>query len=204
MYGWLRLLHCLHWRLLGVRDDVYGSLKQEGRFSGLTYYQLIDIISIDNTICMSGVVKIYLSTISKKKEVKEFLQDLGQFINRDDINIDHDFYLNLKDDQRRDKKYTTSYTTLALEYDNNDIVEVLKTLTVEDYSETKIDTDDIHPPILYVFGKKIDEKLVYIKLKISRHILATSVVQLGGFLINKNIVYACSGNEPVTASYHDF
>ena len=29
-------------------------------------------------------------------------------------------------------------------------------------------------------------------------------VQLGGFLINKNIVYACSGNEPVTASYHDF
>ena len=90
---------------------------------------------------MSGVVKIY-------------------------FNIDHDFYLNLKDDQRRDKKYTTSYTTLALEYDNNDIVEVLKTLTVEDYSETKIDTDDIHPPILYVFGKKIDEKLVYIKLKI--------------------------------------
>ena len=48
---------------------------------------------------MSGVVKIYLSTISKKKEVKEFLQDLGQFINRDDFNIDHDFYLNLKDDQ---------------------------------------------------------------------------------------------------------
>mgnify|MGYP002531177836 CR=1 FL=1 len=42
------------------------------------------------------------------------------------------------------------------------------------------------------------------KLKISRRILATSVVQLGGFLINKNIVYACSGNEPVTASYHDF
>ena len=93
---------------------------------------------------------------------------------------------------------------MALEYDNNDIVEVLKTLTVEDYSETKIDTDDIHPPILYVFGKKIDEKLVYIRLKISRRILATSVVQLGGFLINKNIVYACSGNEPVTASYHDF
>ena len=132
----------------------------------MTYYQLIDIISIDNTICMSGVVKIYLSTISKKKEVKEFLQDLGQFINRDDFNIDYDFYLNLKDDPRRDKKYTTSYTTLALEYDNNDIVEVLKTLTIEDYSETKIDTDDVHPPILYVFGKKIDEKLVYIKLKI--------------------------------------
>ena len=42
------------------------------------------------------------------------------------------------------------------------------------------------------------------RLKISRRILATSVVQLGGFLINKNIVYACSGNEPVTASYHDF
>ena len=96
----------------------------------------------------------------------EVSKDLDQFINRDDFNIDYDFYLNLKDDPRRDKKYTTSYTTLALEYDNNDIVEVLKTLTIEDYSETKIDTDDVHPPILYVFGKKIDEKLVYIKLKI--------------------------------------
>ena len=52
--------------------------------------------------------------------------------------------------------------------------------------------------------KKWLKQLTVKHLKISRRILATSVVQLGGFLINKNIVYACSGNEPVTASYHDF
>ena len=37
--------------------------------------------------------------------------------------------------------------------------------------------------------------------KLSRRILVT----LDGsfFWVHKNIVYACSGNEPVTASYHD-
>ena len=34
------------------------------------------------------------------------------------------------------------------------------------YSETKIDKDDLNPPLLFVFGKDINSKLVYVKLKI--------------------------------------
>ena len=38
--------------------------------------------------------------------------------------------------------------------------------SLKEYSETKFDNDDSDPPLLYVFGKMINNKLVYIKLKI--------------------------------------
>ncbi len=41
-----------------------------------------------------------------------------------------------------------------------------------------IDTDDLNPPLLFVFGKDINNKLVYVKLKIKggqqRHVLCVS------------------------------
>lgn len=41
-----------------------------------------------------------------------------------------------------------------------------------------IDKDDLNPPLLFVFGKDIDGKLVYVKLKIKgdqqRHVLCVS------------------------------
>ena len=55
---------------------------------------------------------------------------------------------------------------MELDYDTWDVVERLKELTVSDYSETKIDKDDLDPPLLFVFGKDINRKLVYVKLKI--------------------------------------
>lgn len=59
-----------------------------------------------------------------------------------------------------------------------DVVERLKELTVAEYSETKIDKDDLDPPLLFVFGKDISGKLVYVKLKIKgderRHVLCVS------------------------------
>lgn len=39
-------------------------------------------------------------------------------------------------------------------------------LTIADYSETLFDKDDEIPPLLFVFGKDIASKQVYIKLKI--------------------------------------
>ncbi len=52
-----------------------------------------------------------------------------------------------------------------------DIVERLKELTVSDYSETLVDKDNDDPLLLFVFGKDINNKLVYIKLKIKESIL---------------------------------
>ncbi len=49
---------------------------------------------------------------------------------------------------------------LDLDYDIKDVVERLKELKVEEYSETKIDKDDVNPPVLFVFGKDIDDRLI--------------------------------------------
>ena len=65
-----------------------------------------------------------------------------------------------------DQCYSTPYTLVDLDYDEDDVIERLKELSVAEYSETKIDRDDLNPPLLFVFGKKINGKLVYIKLKI--------------------------------------
>lgn len=83
-----------------------------------------------------------------------------------------------KKKQGQDQKYSTPYTLLDLDYDTEDVVERLKELTVAEYSETKIDKDDLNPPLLFVFGKDINSKLVYVKLKIKgdqqRHVLCVS------------------------------
>ncbi|MBQ9608998.1 MAG: hypothetical protein IJV15_06080 [Lachnospiraceae bacterium] len=55
---------------------------------------------------------------------------------------------------------------LDLEYDAYDVANQLKELKTENYSETLIDKDDDKPPLLFVFGKDIKGKQVYIKLKI--------------------------------------
>lgn len=47
-----------------------------------------------------------------------------------------------------------------------DVVERLKEITLQDYSETLGDKDNDNPPYLHVFGKYINGKEVYIKLKI--------------------------------------
>lgn len=80
--------------------------------------------------------------------------------------MDTDFELIRKKKYGEEQKYSTPYTLLDLEYDVGDVVERLKELTVDEYSETKIDKDDPNPLLLFVFGKDINNKLVYIKLKI--------------------------------------
>ena len=126
---------------------------------------------------MREVIPIFLSTQSKKGEVTAFLEELKMFLEKDDFDIDTDFVL-IRKNKKDDVEHSTPYTLLDLDYDIEDIADRLKELTVEEYSETKIDKDDLNPPLLFVFGKKINRKLVYIKLKIKgnrkRHVLCVS------------------------------
>lgn len=124
------------------------------------------------------MINIFLSIQSKKREVAAFLNELKTFLEKDDFDIDTDLTLIRKKKQGDDRKFSTPYTLLDLDYDVEDVVERLKELTVEEYSETKIDKDDLNPPLLFVFGKDINNKLVYVKLKIKgdqqRHVLCVS------------------------------
>lgn len=113
-----------------------------------------------------GVVSIFLSYTSKKKEVQDFLCRLKLLLEKEDFDIYEDFTLIRTKKKGDDTKYSTPYTLLDLDYDICDVIERLKELEITEYSETKIDKDDVNPPILFVFGKIIDNKLVYVKLKI--------------------------------------
>lgn len=125
------------------------------------------------------MIFIFLSRISKRQEVVAFLEELKEFLEGKDFDIDHDLIL-IKKKKIDDEEYSTPYTLLDLDYDSEDVVNRLKELTVAEYSETKIDKDDFNPPLLFVFGKDINRRLVYMKLKIKKkenlrkHILCVS------------------------------
>ena len=110
------------------------------------------------------VIIIKIPIQSTKKDVKIFLNELMTILNSQNFNEDNDLIIikSTKDDIQ----FSTGYLMLDLDYDTSDIVERLKELTLAEYSETLIDKDDSNPPLLFVFGKSIDNKLVYIKLKI--------------------------------------
>lgn len=124
------------------------------------------------------MIVIFLSTKLTKKEVIAFLNELKLILEKDDFNIDNDLILISKSKKEEDKKFSTPYTLLDLDYDIDDVIERLKELTIEEYSETKIDKDNLNPPLLFVFGKNINNRQVYIKLKIignkSKHVLCVS------------------------------
>ncbi len=112
------------------------------------------------------MIIIFLSFKSKKVEVVAFLDEFHKLLASDDFDVDTDLNLIRKSKQGDEQKFSTPYTLLDLDYDAEDVVNRLKELKVEEYSETKIDTDDVNPPILFVFGKNINGSLIYVKLKI--------------------------------------
>lgn len=126
---------------------------------------MICILSIDSEYILRGLIDIFLSIQSKKREVITFLEELKELLEEETFDADSDLIL-IKKKKPDDEEHSTPYTLLDLGYDTWDVTERLKELTVAEYSETKIDKDDLNPPLLFVFGKDINRKLVYVKLKI--------------------------------------
>lgn len=108
------------------------------------------------------IIKIPIQ--SDKKVIKAFLEELKEVLESEDFKIDEDLLVIRS--SKEEVEYSIQYTIVDLEYDSFDIVERLKELTVSEYSATLLDKDDDKPPLLFVFGKDINAKLVYIKLKI--------------------------------------
>ena len=89
-----------------------------------------------------------------------FLDSLHDTINNPSFDASQDFFFNTGRKNRE--------TLLALDYSMEDVLDNLKHLTIEEYSEALIDKDNNDPPILYVFGKLIDSRMVYIKIKLRK------------------------------------
>ncbi|MCM1181283.1 MAG: hypothetical protein NC347_13590 [Clostridium sp.] len=121
---------------------------------------------------------IKLSVQSKEKEITEFLSELKNILHSKAFNIDNDLIIIKSKKKNGKEQYSTPYTLLDLNYDSSDVAECLKELTISEYSETLVDKDDLNPPLLFVFGKEILGRQIYIKLKIkgnqTRHVLCVS------------------------------
>lgn len=109
---------------------------------------------------------IKLSVKSTEKEVVEFLSQLQNILKQNDFNVNRDLRIIKSKKDEKDIRYSTPYTMVDLEYDDSDVTARLSELTIRDYCETLVDKDDVNPPLLFVFGKDIKGKQIYIKLKI--------------------------------------
>ena len=99
-----------------------------------------------------------------KNDVAKYLCKIKKSLSNKQFNIDEDFIL-IKN-KKEDEEFSTPYTLLDLDYDAYDVVNHLKALDVSDFSEIKLDEDDPNPPLLYVFGKEINGREIYIKIKL--------------------------------------
>ena len=95
----------------------------------------------------------------------EFLDGLKRLLCDKDFSLEDNLYI-IRSKKKGKEQYSTPYTLIDLEYDAGDVVERLKELTIKEYSETLVDKDDLNPPLLFVFGKDINDRQVYIKLKL--------------------------------------
>ena len=109
----------------------------------------------------------YRTITSSRADVKKFLADMKAILCSPDFDIEHDFFFQeyrLNDDP--EDMCNNSNTMLALDYSASNIVEELKTLEIQDYSETVLDSKKEGLVPLYVFGRVIKGKEVYIKVRI--------------------------------------
>lgn len=103
------------------------------------------------------------------QEVERFLKELRGVIRSSGFDADQDFVLVQKYKPPDQLEFSTPYTLIELDYDADDVIKALDELTVSEYSETLFDQRNDQPPLLFVFGKIIQGKQVYIKVKV-KHI----------------------------------
>ena len=105
-----------------------------------------------------------------RKNIEEFLVEMKGILCDEKLNPDRDFlFIEEREQDEPDDEYTNANTMTALEYDTADIVEELKTLTIQEYYETMVDTVSKDLSFWHVFGRKIQGKDIYIKVRIKKH-----------------------------------
>jgi len=106
---------------------------------------------------------------SSKSNVCDFLEKMKSILESVDFDIRRDFiFQRYRVIDEPDDEYTNENTLLALDYDMEDVVEVLKALTLEDYHESMVDNVADGFNVFFVFGKRIRKRDVYIKVRLKQ------------------------------------
>jgi hypothetical protein len=133
-----------------------------------------------------------MNVITKKvarKNIEEFLLEMKEILCNPYFNIDRDFYFT--EDREKDDpsdELSNKNTMLALNYDTSDIVRELKTLYVQEYTESMVDTVSKDLSFWHVFGRKIQNRDVYIKVRIKQRKNGTGFVFCISFHFARHII----------------
>ena len=114
-------------------------------------------------------------SLSSKETVKGFLEQMKAILSSEDFDINRDFvfqYIRNKDEP--DDEFSNENTLLELDYDTSDVIRVLKGLTLADYSESIVDNQSEGFHVFFVFGVKINERDIYIKIRLRERVNDTS------------------------------
>lgn len=99
--------------------------------------------------------------------VKQFIDDMKSVLKSKNFNCERDLDVLLsKKTDSTNAGYTTLETMAVLGYGKEDICKELLTLSVADYTYTVVDNLNSSLPKFYAFGKHIQIREVYIKVKI--------------------------------------
>ena len=104
-----------------------------------------------------------------RNNIENFLSEMKSILCNPNFNIEKDFYF-MRDREKDDPndEYSNRNTMLALNYDSSDIVRELRTLSVHEYVESMVDTVSKDLSFWHIFGRKIQNKDVYIKVRIKQ------------------------------------
>lgn len=106
---------------------------------------------------------------SSKSNVCEFLEKMKSILEGDAFDIHRDFvFQRHRVNDEPDDEFNNENTLLALDYGVEDVVDVLKTLTLEDYHESMVDNVANGFNVFFVFGKKIRKRDIYIKIRLKQ------------------------------------
>jgi len=108
-----------------------------------------------------------LGCIESSTQVEEYLMKLKAVLCSDQFDVYSDLEVQFSLIEG-EPGFLNAQTLVDLGYSIIDVRNALLSLTVQDYSETMFDNRDITGPGFRVFGKSIDKKEIYIKVKIRK------------------------------------
>ena len=106
------------------------------------------------------------SFVDKEEVVEVFLSKCNEILYSDNFNINKDFMLKV-DRWHYSGKHTNRSTMIELGYEIYNVVNEIKSLSTSEYLETIIDNIQGYKNNFYCFIKCIQNRQVYIKIKIA-------------------------------------
>ncbi len=103
-----------------------------------------------------------ISLFSTRNDVQNFLDKVYTTLQND---ADFTLIKNRKE-EKTNPKYTTEACMLELEYDNDDVINEIRSLSIKHYYKTHFDDKQRGTTPLFVFIKEIQKKQVYIKIRL--------------------------------------